>query len=190
MKHNNIFFQCCLCLWDEPLKSLVLLGTNDVTGSRRNYKLFTPFLSSAMFVSRGFSGSGGPKTPRYWKLRNIKNKKCSNATDNNPGDFKVLFIYVMQWILVCVGTARIFLWARQLRKLSFLCQYSTYRLTCLPVKCIKKILSLGHKGCYCFTATCRIVFIFDHFISSLWQCDPIMFYSLIRWGFSWGVVKS
>ncbi len=40
-----IFFQCSLCLWDAASKSLVLSGTGDVTGSRKNYKLFAPHLS-------------------------------------------------------------------------------------------------------------------------------------------------
>ncbi len=38
---------------------------------------------------------------------------------------QVLFYFVTQCILVHVGTAKTAVWAGQLRKLSFLCQYST-----------------------------------------------------------------
>ncbi len=41
MKSNNIFFQCCLCLWDVASKSLALPGHSDIIGSRKNHKLLT-----------------------------------------------------------------------------------------------------------------------------------------------------
>ncbi len=81
--------------------------------------------ASAMFVLRGFYGSGRPKTPHNWKLHNIKLKKCSDATDNNLGDLASIVFFVMQCILVHVGTAEMAVWAGQLRKLSFICRYST-----------------------------------------------------------------
>ncbi len=66
VKPNNTFFRYSLRFYDVASKSLVLPGASDVTGSRKNYKLFTPRLS--------------PHTP---------------------------------------------VWADQIKKCSFLCQYST-----------------------------------------------------------------
>ncbi len=72
--------------------------------------------ASTMFVLRGISGSGGPKTPRHWKLHNIKLKKWRNGRMKKPWRPGKYCYFVMQGILV---------WAGQLRELNFLCQCST-----------------------------------------------------------------
>ncbi len=68
-------FQYSLCPWGAAAKSLVFRGTSDITGFRKNYKLFTPRLSPhTPFVLRGFSDSGGPK-PLITENDTILNKK-------------------------------------------------------------------------------------------------------------------
>ncbi len=73
MWNSTICFFSVLCVSELQLQNLLF------TGSRKNYKLFTLHLfpsqsrwARAMFVLRGFYGSGRPKTARYWKIHNIK----------------------------------------------------------------------------------------------------------------------
>ncbi len=92
MKPSNILSNV-LHVSGMQLQNLFLPGTSDVTGSRKNHKLFSPHLSSCtpgepalcLFL-RGFLASCRPGTPQYWQLHNIKYKNSSDVTDKNLGD--------------------------------------------------------------------------------------------------------
>ncbi len=104
LKSNHFFSMFCVSL-GRSFKVSCFSWTSDVTGFKKNYKLFTSrcFLlalqvSQCHVCFQKIFRIWRTKTSCYWKLRNIQFKK------NVP-------IMAM--------------WAGQLGKFSFLCQYST-----------------------------------------------------------------
>ncbi len=77
-KASRLTFACCRTVIKDNGQSNL-----SATGER---KFLTLNVACAIFVLRWILGSGAPKIPHYWKLRNIKLKKCSDTTDNNLGD--------------------------------------------------------------------------------------------------------
>ncbi len=122
MCNPTIFFS--LCLWDTASKSLVLPGTTDITGSRKNYKLFTSRLSLC---------TPGEMMPcLFWEdfMALVDQKPLIVESLAILNKRNVLMRQILPWRpsrdAMHPGTCRHCKNSfGQLRKLSFLCQYST-----------------------------------------------------------------
>ncbi len=126
MKPNSkFFFSNVLCVSAIQLQNLLfsLKPVVSLVPGRTTNCLPLTFphtlqASECMFVLRGLSDSGGPKSPRYWK-QNVSIQRITSL------ETRQILFFVMQCILVHVEPAR-------MKKLSFLCQYSTnWGINCL-----------------------------------------------------------
>ncbi len=131
------FFPSVLCVSRTQLQNLLLFQEELQTVyphlSPRTSGEPAPRFCFVFKKNNRFSGSGGPKPSSLFKTMHYYIKEMFWCDRKQPWTHRKYCFFVMQCILVYVGTARISVRAGQLRKLSFLCQHSTkWGIYCSP----------------------------------------------------------